>query len=214
MNKKELERKKLTLEFNIKNYQNLNSDLTEEMEGNKSKILSLTSELTDIEIKLDELKPKFYLGEIYKRKGFTDKYVLMLIKGEINLVNLGYGTTWKKSLSSYKTKYSLDKFSHRYLTEEEMNFITGNKSSEFSLFYPKIEYKGELNGLPSEIVDKILEYQVKQGNPRDITVFENNLLANYYNGGFSWYDTENTHEFWRKVLVEKDFNLFYRKYLK
>ena len=46
-------------------------------------------------------------------------------------------------------------------------------------------YKGQLEGFPSEIVERMLKYQVEQGNKEDVSVFENILDTNRYFGGFT-----------------------------
>lgn len=74
------------------------------------------------------------------------------------------------------------------------------------------EYKGDLKGFPQEIVQRLLDIQVKQGNGRDITVFERNLYNNVK--GVQWSDTEEGHLFWRNVLAERDFGKFFDKYPK
>ena len=57
----------------------------------------------------------------------------------------------------------------------------------------KLEYGGEIKDFPPEIVEKMLEKQVEQGNKRDVSVFEKNSCLNARQGGFNvsiprWYD--------------------------
>ena len=49
--------------------------------------------------------------------------------------------------------------------------------------------KGTL--IPDWIVEKMLDEQVKQGNPRNVKVFEDNIFTNKMFGGFTWTCTEN-----------------------
>lgn len=77
-----------------------------------------------------------------------------------------------------------------------------------------MEYKGELKGFPSEIVEKMLEYQIQQRNEKDVSVLEENKYEGKREGGFYWKDTPEGILFWEKVIVEKDFNLFFEKYPK
>lgn len=72
-----------------------------------------------------------------------------------------------------------------------------------------MEFKGELKGFPREVVEKMLERQVEQGYERDLIVFEE---CEY--DGFVWGKSIEKHYFWCKVILEKDFNLFFEKYPK
>jgi len=72
-------------------------------------------------------------------------------------------------------------------------------------------YKGQLEGFPEEIVEKILDYQVAQGNPRDISIFEYDIAAGALDGGFYWSDTKEG-DFWEEVLLERNFDTFFRMY--
>lgn len=73
-------------------------------------------------------------------------------------------------------------------------------------------YTGQLEGFPQEIVEKMLEEQVRQGNKRDVTVFEKNIFASKRNNGFD--HGTAVFENWYKVKEHRDFDLFYAKYPK
>ena len=75
-------------------------------------------------------------------------------------------------------------------------------------------YKGQLEGFPKEIVERMLECQVEQGNPRDISVFEVNPRAGADNKGFTWNRTFEGTDFWVNVLSSKKFNIFFKRYPK
>jgi hypothetical protein len=81
-----------------------------------------------------------------------------------------------------------------------------------------MSYKGELEGFPTEVVEWMLEQQVKQGNERDITVFEKHKRSNNYDNGFDWRevddfnDEEEALEFCEEVISDKNFDLFFQKY--
>lgn len=75
-------------------------------------------------------------------------------------------------------------------------------------------YKGELIGFPEEIVERMLDYQVEQGNPRDVSIFEDSVSYGISSGGFDWDQTPEDHNFWNNVIHHKDFNLFFKKYPK
>ena len=75
-------------------------------------------------------------------------------------------------------------------------------------------YKGQLEGFPKEIVERMLECQVEQGNPRDVSIFEKNRNADSENGGFRWNCTSEEADFWVNVLHFGKLNTFFEKYPK
>ncbi len=74
--------------------------------------------------------------------------------------------------------------------------------------------KGRLEGFPKEIIARMLECQEKQGNPRNISVFERNKYNIVELGGFDWDKTIEKDIFWEEVIGNKNFNLFFEKYPK
>jgi len=74
-------------------------------------------------------------------------------------------------------------------------------------------YKGQLEGFPKEIVEKMLERQVEQGNKRDVSVFGKNKCANKEEGGFDWLYERDLFS-WSDVLIGKNFDLFFKRYPK
>lgn len=74
------------------------------------------------------------------------------------------------------------------------------------------EPKGQLEGFPKEIIARMLDYQEEQGNKRDISVFERWITSG--NSGFDWRYTKENFDFWKQVISNKDFNLFFEKYPK
>lgn len=75
-------------------------------------------------------------------------------------------------------------------------------------------YKGQIKDFPEEVVEKMLYYQRKQGNPRDVSVFEKNVQKNKMGLGFTWNDTPEGRNFWEEVIDHKNFDLFFQKYPK
>ena len=59
----------------------------------------------------------------------------------------------------------------------------------------------------------MLECQAEQ-NPKDVSVFEVNLMAGRRNKGFTWSRTSEGSDFWVDVLSRKNFNTFFEKYPK
>lgn len=64
--------------------------------------------------------------------------------------------------------------------------------------------------LPIEIQNKMLDYQEKQGNPRNPDVFRKKISANRRDGGFDWSLTEVS---WVAIL-HGEVDEFYEKYPK
>ena len=76
------------------------------------------------------------------------------------------------------------------------------------------QFEGQLEGFPEEVVEKILERQVEQGNERNVKVFENKPSVDDDHGGFYWVKTPEGNNFWYEVLVYKNFSLFFERYPK
>lgn len=69
-----------------------------------------------------------------------------------------------------------------------------------------------INDFPKQVVDKILYYQVEQGNPEDISIFNMNIEANAGEGGFSWEDTPEGYHFWWEIITNQNFEVFFNRY--
>lgn len=82
------------------------------------------------------------------------------------------------------------------------------------LKYLKSDYvpKGQLEDFPLEIIDKMIERQVEQGNEANVEVFEHHLSNDYY--GFLWDKTIEGYDFWCDIINGSRFNLFFEKYPK
>lgn len=72
-------------------------------------------------------------------------------------------------------------------------------------------YGGKIAHLPIEIVERMLIEQELQGNPRNVSVFEEFSGTNRYNGGFNWYQDN---DMWADILIRVDYTKFYEKYPK
>lgn len=72
----------------------------------------------------------------------------------------------------------------------------------------------DIQDFPVEVVQKMLEYQVEQGNKEDISIFQNRAITSKTAKGFNWKDTEEGMEFWNKVIHEQKFSIFFNKYPK
>ncbi len=85
------------------------------------------------------------------------------------------------------------------------------------------DYIGQIKGFPKEVIEKMLEKQVEQGNPRDVKVFEYMKYAGNYKRdgrinshkrikGFEWAITIEGWDFWNAVIMDKNFGEFYKLY--
>lgn len=74
---------------------------------------------------------------------------------------------------------------------------------------------GCLEGVPVQIVYRMLEHQVNQGSGRDITIFQRNLDTPKRYGGFNWSETKLQGEgslFWARIINHKDYRGFFSQY--
>lgn len=76
------------------------------------------------------------------------------------------------------------------------------------------EYKGEIEGFPKEVVDRMLDLQEEQGCEIDIGVFEEYSKADFSQGGFNWGETPEKSDFWYEVIINKNFDVFFEEYPK
>ena len=68
--------------------------------------------------------------------------------------------------------------------------------------------------LPVEIQERMLDEQVRHGNPRNAEVFANGIYSPKREGGFSWAESVEGYDFWEKIIVSGNFAVFYEKYPK
>lgn len=73
---------------------------------------------------------------------------------------------------------------------------------------------GDIAGFPIEVVRKMIEEQIRQGNNADVEVFQKYAGGSKGSGGFRWEDTEDGFKFWKMVIAYKDFDEFFEKYPK
>lgn len=75
-------------------------------------------------------------------------------------------------------------------------------------------YKGDLEGFPKEVVNKMLDYQYEQTGKRDITVLEKNMESSTMCKVFDWGKTPEGYFFWGEVIVYRNFDVFFDRYPK
>lgn len=73
--------------------------------------------------------------------------------------------------------------------------------------------ESKIKDFPKEVIEKMLYYQEKQGNKRDVSVFERDPSATADFGGFDWCYTEEGEDFWYDVTSES-FDVFFKRYPK
>lgn len=71
---------------------------------------------------------------------------------------------------------------------------------------------GDIKDFPIEVVQKMVDEQVNQGNPADVSVFQDDKRQGRSSGGFYWEETTEGHGFWDEVISLKNFDLFFDKY--
>lgn len=59
---------------------------------------------------------------------------------------------------------------------------------------------GQIEGYPIEIVERMLYYQMEQGNQEDVEVFQNKVDSNLKSGGFNWSKSLEGIGFWSRVI--------------
>ena len=76
------------------------------------------------------------------------------------------------------------------------------------------DLKGQIKDFPIEVVQKMVEKQVHQGNKADVKVFQESKRASYPCGGFDKDRTKEGTVFWKEVIVDGNFSQFFKKYPK
>ena len=73
----------------------------------------------------------------------------------------------------------------------------------------KKDLKGEIKDFPIEVVQKMVDYQVLQGNNANVSVFQHDATAEHWEGGFDWEETREGHSFWERVIGDNEFYSFF-----
>lgn len=85
-----------------------------------------------------------------------------------------------------------------------------NKHNKYNI--TERDMKGNLAGFPVGVVVRMMEEQEKQGNKPNVIVFQKNSIAGRSLLGFNWDRTIEDKNFWKNVIFEKDFDLFFKRY--
>lgn len=70
----------------------------------------------------------------------------------------------------------------------------------------------ELKTFPKQVIEAMLIEQERQIGYRDISVFIERPSASKYGKGFDWCTTKQGRRFWSKVIMDHDFEMFFREY--
>lgn len=76
------------------------------------------------------------------------------------------------------------------------------------------DLKGEISNFPIQIVQKMVDYQVEQGNKANVEIFQLHNQMTRKGGGFDWNETVEGKSFWVNIIVNEYFNLFFQLYPK
>lgn len=77
-----------------------------------------------------------------------------------------------------------------------------------------VDLIGKIKNFPIEVVEKMVEEQVRQGNKADVTIFQKEVTADTRDGGFVWKITKDGHAFWDEIIRCHKFDVFFAKYPK
>ena len=100
-----------------------------------------------------------------------------------------------------------------YVPAEEKTIKNKDMEKEEHAYIVKQEdLKGDIKDFPIEIVQKMVDELVKQGNEADVTVFQENRIRPRNIGGFDWGKTKENYDFWCRTIYRKEFNVFFGKY--
>ena len=78
----------------------------------------------------------------------------------------------------------------------------------------KSDLIGAIKDFPIEVVQQMVNEQVKQGNKADVVLFQGRVYAARVSGGFDWERSFMGLKFWRDVLINERFDTFFQKYQK
>lgn len=77
-----------------------------------------------------------------------------------------------------------------------------------------IDLTGKIEDFPIEVVRRMVECQVEQGNKANVSIFQRDSCADDDTGGFEWTATKEGKGFWEDVIGYNDFDVFFKKYPK
>lgn len=101
-------------------------------QGFNDKLISLNRKITDLTTRIENFKPRFYIGKIYKSKVYPDSlYVLHIRANQVLMINLTHSHTWQMGSKVICIKSGFkpgDSISY-----DSMKKLTGGRQDEFYL---------------------------------------------------------------------------------
>ena len=73
---------------------------------------------------------------------------------------------------------------------------------------------GAIENFPIQVVEKMIERQVQQGNKPDVKAFHRYVYKDAKGGGFTWKNTIEGEMFWHEVIRNNNYNVFFEMYPK
>lgn len=73
---------------------------------------------------------------------------------------------------------------------------------------------GAIENFPIQVVEKMIERQVEQGNKPDVKAFHRYVYKDAKGGGFTWENTIEGEMFWHEVIRNNNYNVFFEMYPK
>jgi hypothetical protein len=148
-----------------------------------------------------------------QKKEFNNDYKIHFDKGYINVKpshsTCSYWTANVKNLKILSKEELKDYLPEDVYMKEFPETVKSTSLQDYLNSIPDT-FTNDLEGFPKEIVQKMVERQVEQGNEPDIK----KLLCDKRRGGFNWRDTIEGHDFWRNIIKNYNFYVFYEKYPK
>lgn len=96
-----------------------------------------------------------------------------------------------------------------------LDYIDDNKmEKENKYIVTTNDLVGDIKGYPIEVVQKMVDCQIKQGNKPDVVTFQMNCFMSKFYGGFDWDETDEGADFWCNVIAHNNFDVFFKKYPK
>lgn len=189
----------------------------------------IAKQICDLHRKKDAVYGNSF-GETYKKLGIisavtriSDKYNrLVNLSTKTDLDNLGESIEdTLKDLAAYsimtlvelkgRFEMLLDTAAPDKTDETVVKFYDKTKATEHYQVKPE-DLKGMIEGFPIEVVQKMVDCQVEQGNKADVTIFQKDYDTPEPFGGFNWDRSVEGYDFWYDVTSERNFDLFFKKY--
>lgn len=136
-------------------------------------------------------------------------------KDEAEKVNLAFPKRSYKNLGFNYYLFNKENLMH-YNSVNKISELSGcqeehlpiQKAADFDLPLTEEDLIGDLSGFPIEIVERMLECQVEQGNSRNVTIFQKERTYDQIQGGFTWRNTIEGKDYWSDIINCKDFSKF------